>query len=338
MDKGKILPRLPLNLRKPYEKKVRQRLTVFAVCVLIAVFLWLVIKLSNSYRSEVEYSVNFQNQTSDKILAEASDSTINIKLKSSGFKLLDLKWFSSLQEVDLEVAPNRVTAYNAGNHYNYYMLSYNSISNIERQLDKITTIENIRPDTIYLWMDEKNNRKIAVKPDLNIEYKSQYQPYKAVNSEPDSVRVSGPRKIIDTLSYIRTEPFTAEGVDENISEELKLLLPEKLEASKKTVSLNIDVEEFTETTVEVPIEDFFEDDSSRSLKTFPGKVEVTCWVALKDYQKISSGQFAVTVNARSLDTFSSGDKVKLKVSRFPSYVKNLRVNPKYVEYLIRKHE
>ncbi|MGM0613297.1 MAG: CdaR family protein [Bacteroidota bacterium] len=338
MNKGKILPKIPVNFRKSYEKKLRQRLTVFAVCFLIALFLWLVIKLSNAYVSEVEYSVKYQNNTSDKILAEASDSTIHIKVKSSGFKLLDLKWFSSLQKINIGIDHTIMTPYYSEGQYNYYILPDNSVSKIERQLEEITKIEDVRPDTIYLWMDEKSSRKVVVNPNLNIDYKSQYQPYNDIFFEPDSIRVSGPSGIIDTLSEIKTEPFIAEDVDDDISDKLKLDLPDKIEARQKTISLNIDVEEFTETSLEVPVDVNIEEGSSRSIKTFPNEVEITFWVALKDYQKISSGQFAATVDLKKVDTFASDDKVKVSVSRFPSYVKNLRVSPRYVEYIIQNNE
>ena len=338
MTKGKILPKLPVNFRKSYEKRFRQRLTVFAVCFLIALFLWLVIKLSNTYVSEVEYSLSYQNNTSDKILVDASDSTIFIKVKSSGFKLLDLKWFSSLQMVNIGVDHTLMKPYNSKSHHNFYILPDNSIEKFERQLDELSRIEDIRPDTIFLWMDEKSSRKVAVKPNLNISYKPQFQPYDDIICEPDSIRVSGPGKIIDTLTEIRTEPFIAEDIDNDISAKLSLQLPDKIETNQKTVSLNIDVEEFTETSVEVPVIADLEDESGRSIKTFPKQVKITFWVALKDYQKISSGQFAAKIDPATMNTFASDDKVKVKVSRFPSYVKNLRVSPRYIEYIIQNND
>ncbi|MCF8218961.1 MAG: hypothetical protein K9I29_09230 [Bacteroidales bacterium] len=338
MNKGKILPKLPVNFRKSYEKKLRQRLTVFAVCFLIALFLWLVIKLSNAYVSEVEYSLTYQNNTSDKILAEASDSTIFIKVKSSGFKLLDIKWFSSSHEVKMSVDHTFMTPYYSENQYNYYVLPDEAISKVERQLGEITKIEDIRPDTLYLWMDEKSSKRVVVKPQLNISYRSQFQPYSDIEIEPDSVRVSGPSGIIDTLTEIHTEAFQAEEVDDDISGQLKLILPDKTESKQNTVALNIDVEEFTETSLEVPVKANIVDGRGRSIKTFPKKVKISFWVALKDYQKISPGQFAASIDASTLDTFSTDDKVKVNASQFPSYVKNLRVTPRYVEYIIQTDE
>ncbi|MFW6019869.1 MAG: CdaR family protein [Bacteroidales bacterium] len=338
MNKGKILPKLPVNFRKSYEKRVRQRLTVFAVCVLIALFLWLVIKLSSTYVGEVEYSVSYQNNTSDKILAEVSDSTVYAEIRSSGFKLLDLKWFSSIQEVNIDVDHTLINPHYSKDLYNYYLLPEHSVAKFEQQLDEISKIENIRPDTIYLWMDEKSSRKVAVEPNLNISYESQFQPYSKISVEPDSIRVSGPKQVIDTLTEIHTEPFFAEDVNEDIAGKLSLILPDKTESNQQTVSLNIDVEEFTEASLEVPVEADMEDDIGRSIKTFPKHVEITFWVALKDYQKISSGQFAAEIEPTTLDTFAADDKVKVKVSRFPSYVKNLRVSPRYVEYVIQNNE
>ena len=70
------------------------------------------------------------------------------------------------------------------------------------------------------------------------------------------------------------------------------------------------------------------------LKTFPPKVKVTFQVDMTQYNTVDATDFAVTIDYRSLS--SSQMAATPSVSSFPSHVKNIRLNPETVEYLIEQ--
>lgn len=335
MNSGKLLSRLPQRIRKVRERKLRERLTVFSVCVLIAVFLWVIIKLSGFYFDKITYPVSFQNQTNDKILAGYSDSTVQLRVNAKGFKLLNVRWFASKDPVPVNVSHMNLTPLEEPAQFNYYILSKELTEKFKSKIEAFQEVTDVDPDTIYFLLDKKKSRKLPVNPQLNINYKEQYQAYETVQISPDSVMVSGPAIMIDTMKAVRTRPFEKTNVDEDIHAELKLIQHPPLNLDYDKVNLNIDVEEFTEATVEIPVETKNAKSQNRKIKTFPKKVKVTFWVALKDYQKVTSAQFTACVNCQKL-TINGDDKARVRITRFPSYVKNIRVTPQHVEYVIEK--
>ncbi len=334
MDTGKLVPRIPQRMRRFSERRFRERLTVFSICILIACFLWLVIKLSESYVAEVEYPVKFSNRTGDKILAGASESTIRIRMEAKGFRVLNLKWFGSSDTLRLDIDYRNFHDFPTGKRYNFFVYAEKLIPQVASSIEEIDHVTGISPDTFYFWMDEKVSRKLPVVLRSNISYSKQFQPYRQPDVEPDSLMVSGPSRIVDTLTAVRTEMFEASGVKNDVSEELQLQLPEKVKARSKTVNLKIDVEEFTEASVKIPVEtEKAATNSDCNIKTFPEQVKVTYWIALKDYQKVSEAQFTASVNCE--DMMENEEKIRVKITRFPSYLKNIRVSPRYVEYVIQ---
>lgn len=334
MEKGNLFPRVPQRVRKFSEKKLRERFTVFSVCMLIAVFLWLVIKLSGTSVSTVEYPVKFHNRTAGKVLAGYSDSVLELQISAKGFRLLSLKWFGVDGHVVVDVDHMKMNQLQNNSRYNYYMLTEDLKSIIGDRIVDVQSVASVSPDTIYFWMDEKSKKLVEVIPRLDVSYESQYQPYGKPRLEPDTIQISGPQKRIDTITAIYTKEFSASDVNEDISGVLKLMVPDKVKTKHDNVQLNIDVEEFTEATVEIPVVTANAQSTACRIKTFPDHVKVTFWVALKDYQKISSAQFNACVDCEEIK-LDENDKARVSIMRFPSYVKNLRVSPRYVEYVIQ---
>jgi YbbR domain-containing protein len=337
MEKGKLLPKVPQRVRKFSEKKFRERFTVFSVCILIAAFLWLVIKLSGTYVSEVDYPIEFHNRTTDKVLAAYSDSVLELQVSAKGFRLLNLKWFGVDGDLIVDVDHMQMNKLENKSGYNYYMLTEDLKSTIASRINDVNRVVSVGPDTLYFWMDEKGKKQVEIAPRLDISYEAQYQSYGKPEIEPDTIQISGPKKLIDTINVIYTETFVAKDVDEDISAVMKLIVPEKVKAEHDKVQMNLDVEEFTEATVEIPVETVNVQATGRRIKTFPDRVKVTFWVALKDYQKVSSAQFTACVDCEELK-LDENDKARVSITRFPSYVKNLRVSPRYVEYVIQNDQ
>ncbi|MCF8331024.1 MAG: YbbR-like domain-containing protein [Bacteroidales bacterium] len=337
MTKGKLFSHWPQKALKIRDKKFRSRLSIFAVCVLIAMFLWIVIKLSDSYYTEVEYPVSFDNQTSDRILSAYSDSTLQVGIHAKGFKLLNLKWFNAADKIEFNLNHLSMKPYISSGHYNFYLLTDEMLKDVNKKLEKVSKVRDIIPDTIFLMMDEKGKRKVPVQLVTEVSYKSQFEPYREPEPQPDSIWVTGPKSLVEDIDYIRTETYRANDVDDDISEVLKLIIPDMIQADKQKTTLNINVEEYTEISVNIKVDARMPAGRNLEAKTFPNKVEVSFWVALKDYQKITPGQFTALIDLRKSE-IQEEEKALVRITRFPSYVKNIRVKPRYVEYIIRDHE
>ena len=102
----------------------------------------------------------------------------------------------------------------------------------------------------------------------------------------------------------------------------------------KVVNLTIPVEQNTEVTFEIPIQ-VINNPSDINIKTFPGKVKVTCLIGLSKYKKLDYSAFHAFINFEKISlkdprlavTFESHSNVVLAVN----------YSPKEVEYIL-EHE
>ncbi|MFO8086814.1 MAG: YbbR-like domain-containing protein [Bacteroidales bacterium] len=319
------------------DKKFRTRLSVFAICVLIAVFMWLVIKLSGNYFADVHYPIRFVNQTEGYLLTDYSDSVAIVRVNAKGFKLLNAKWFNASKTLELDINNLNTNPYTRSDNYNFYVLSNKVRGKVEDDLANIDAVVDIIPDTFFLFMDKKIRKKVPVRPKLNIRYDAQFEPYKSPSLKPDSIWIIGPQHIIESLNAVKTEELELSGVQNDVSASLKLRIPQDVEATAEKTQLTIDVEEFTERVIETPILPEADHGYQGNINTFPRKATVSFWVALKDYERVDPEQFEVIADLPDPDV-QDVDQALLRITRFPAFVKKLQVSPSYVDFLIHTNE
>lgn len=114
-------------------------------------------------------------------------------------------------------------------------------------------ILSVAPDTLFFTFDDIVRKKVPVIPVLDIRYARQFQLSGEISCIPDSVTVSGPGAVIDTFRVVRTRPEKLTDVDQTVEETLLLEEVPNVRFSHRRVSVRIPVEQFTESSVQVPI-------------------------------------------------------------------------------------
>ena len=154
-------------------------------------------------------------------------------------------------------------------------------------------------------------------------------------SEPDTIVVTGPRRILDTLSSVRTKTVKMRGVRESVTKSISLVVPEKCTLSEKKVLVTIPVEQFTEAEIKVPVK-LINCPDSIHLRIFPDIVTVRALVAVGDYKKFEQVPFEVILDAAMAD-LSSAEKLPLSFRNVPPFVSSMRVFPSKVDFLIERN-
>jgi len=117
-----------------------------------------------------------------------------------------------------------------------------------------------------------------------------------------------------------------------INIELENPNPTMLSLQENTVQLTLDVEKFTESEMIAPINI---GNIGYKVKTFPSEVLVYYSVAQKDFNEVRIHQFNIVPVVDNLDIVYA-KKLPLKVLNQPEFVRNVRIVPKEVEFLIIK--
>ncbi len=320
--------------RNPRDKDFRNHLYIFLICVGISLFIWFLIKMSDEYISDIKVPIDYQNIPENMQLNDA-DGHITVHLRANGGDLFSVKVFSSSRAitVNLKAVDLKKSRY----FDKYYILSSQLRNQISKRFDFDHNILSLYPDTLFLDFEEIITKTIPVLSRLEISCKPQYQVYDSLRLIPSEIMLSGPSTAIDTLSFIYTEARTFTSLDKSIETAVSLVLPftdDQISYSETVVKALIDIEEFTESSIELPIHGF-SDDSGIRIRTFPEKVHITYQVALKDYKLVQADMFFMSA---FYDPKKDKEKnfLKVETDKNPAFIRITRISPEKVEFILQK--
>ncbi len=311
-----------------------KRTNIFVVCFLLSFCFWLLIKLSYGYNSRVSLEVDYRKIPEGKLLADFPVNTIEADIKAPGFTLLRA-WINPFGTVHINVSELN-TVEKQGVEWAYWATNRQS-QMLRRQLPGGVEVQRVYPDTLFFALSKLVEKKVAVEAMEDLKFKKQFRKRGLTRLIPDSIIITGPESVIDTIRKIYTFPLKLQGIDETIAQKVKLNNPymeNQVQFSASEVELKIEVDQMTEAEVEVEIVPQNVPENYE-MKVFPGKTKISYLVALKDFKQVKASNFSATVLFP--DTKSEVSPVLDVQSRVVSgNVSIIRIKPETVEYIIRK--
>jgi len=294
--------------------------------VLSTVF-WVITKLSNTYDSNVDLSVNLIDLPVTIVPVLEKDLELKVDLTASGFQLLTYHLFNKKVELSFE---------NASHASGTALINlFDQRFQIEKQLFDNITVNQVIPNVLKFKYDNLKRKKVAVRPILNITFMRGYDINDGWKVEPDSLWVSGPGKLIDTIEELNTLPIKLIDVNTDIKKEIGFVKTNALlKLEVNITSISASVRKFTEKTVSSFI-NMKNLPDSLAIKLFPQSVAVTFSVLLDQAARIDSEDFAFSCDFATSD---GGNKRSLIINleKQPKNVSKVRWKPSQVDYLIRQ--
>ncbi len=289
--------------------------------------LWLFTQFSKKYTQEVAVRIEYTNIPTDRLLDAASDDTIRMTLHGNGFRLMTYQWTSPALVFDMQKA-SRVR------EPNYFFGLDQKDQLLLNKLNFDGKILAIEKDTLWAHVDTKLEKKVKVRLQSTLTYAAGYgSDYGVVLSE-DSVRVSGPKRIVDTLQFVTTEILQLEELNANQDTELALeksTLPDGVVLQRDKVYARIEVSKFTEGSQEIPIT-LINVPADKEVKIFPKVVTVVYRVALQRYHEITPRDFRVIADYKKGSENSAYLILELKDQ--PTAIHDVRLQEKQVQFII----
>lgn len=313
------------------EKVRRSNHFVFIICILIAAFFWLLIKLSDQYNETYQFKVNYTNAPAEKRLTSVIDTNINITINAKGFEMLKLVLTEDLSTIDIDLNNFEIIHLNG----NIYFINTNTIR--ERISEYIGIPQNqveIFGQRLEFQMEDLFAKRISVVNKLNFKFMPQYNLYSQILITPSEVMVFGPENIIDTIQKIYTNNTAILDISSDIDENVELVNPNSnfLHLSLNMVNIKANVEKFTESSMEIPID---LSNINYKVKAFPNTVKIFFTIAQKDFSNVMQTQFKVKANLRNIDVLTA-NKLQLEIVAKPDFVSGIRLQPSEIEFLILK--
>lgn len=307
---------------------------VFLVCLALSSFLWLLNSLEKRYTSRISVPVRYTEFPKDKQLSGVLPQNFDLMVDAYGYTLLSYKLRLAFSPIQINVGEMVENALEKGSRYRYSVSTVAHKDEIEKQISSEIRILSIKPDSLVFNFNKITSKKIKVKPDLKLNFENEYYLENKPFTIPDSILVSGPKNILDTLGFVSTIYRNYSGLSHSIEENVALHSIPGIKFETREVQLSVPVEQTTEVTFEVPVI-VLNKPADIILKTFPGKIKVSCRIGLSKYKKLDYNSFRATINYEKISvndprlpvTFESLAKIEMSAN----------YSPKEVEFII-EHE
>ena len=322
--------RLYNNLVNPREKKLKNELYVFFVCLLISIFIWFLIALSKESYTSLDYPVEFINVPPDMALVNQPDSVLTFRISSGGFELFTLRYLSPRKPITIDlgnISMEKQDGFYTG-FYNTARLS----SRISKQYRFAEELISISPENLYFRFEPLTGKIVPILSELKLEFPSQFRLADSIAFSPARVKVVGPRNLIDRINEVATESAHVEVKEGQTTGSCQLVNPfsgEQVALVPEQVDFVLQSERFTESTLVIPI---LPADDKEMIKTFPSQVEVTFLVSLDNFKRVDPGLFLAAIDLPANNESTS--KAAVKLLKVPAFVEVTKIDPPEVDFLM----
>jgi len=305
---------------------------LFLSFVALASGFWALQYFHDKFDFEIPVKVQYENVPVGIVLSGNAPQEITLYVQDKGSAYLNYLFRQKRQllsiAIDLEaISPNKTS----------YTVDQTALRNLAgEKLLSTTQLKFVSPDKIDVDYSQLAQKELPVTVNGIVSPASGYLISDSVVIEPANVVVYGDKDNLDTLREIQTLPVEYTAIDKDWSVFADLKAPKGIYLPVKKVKLSAKIEEYTEKSFEMPI---VCDNLPPNLKVhfFPSAVELGVKVGLSKYSQLSKSDFEIAVNYNDLKDKTSTNCL-LTLKRKPAWLKNYRIAPEVVEFLIEQNK
>ncbi len=308
-------------------KVERKRFLVLVACLLCAIGAWLFMALNNKYVYTAKTVLIYKDFPQKKAFKALQTDTVDLQVEGTGWQLLFAR---------LRVNPQSITvSLDKLNSRNFILFS-EQLQQVNKQLETSQRIISVKPDTLYFDFSRRTNKRVPVKLRYDISFVQQYGLASKIQLKPSYVNISGPQEELIKIKEWHTDSLKLKEVQHSINTRVAIKANNSANVSiyPTSVDVKVPVDEFTEKTVEVPLnlinnKDFYD------VKLYPKKVKVTFMVALSRYEEVDEDFIVANVDVNEWKLLKH-EQLTVKISRFPEYCKLINISPTKINFIIEK--
>lgn len=307
---------------------------MFSFFLLLAFIFWFLNALSKEMNGRIDYPVRYMNFPDDRALVNELPDHLNILISGPGYSIIQTRLDGRKQHLNIDLDKANIKIQEDKEKLKFYILSFGLREQFSSQLPSDFSIVSIAPDTILFEFDLVSSRKVPVVPNIEVNTQRQYFIHGDIVCKPDSIVISGPNTIVDTIKAVYTKHHLFDQLNKTEEKTLGLTAISKISFSERRSVITVPVEQFTEAVIELPVTMLNIPDTAY-IRLFPNKVTLQCIVALSDYNNLLDASIEAVVDLKDLDVMVT-NRLKVELEDLPDYVSQVRINPQYVEYLIER--
>ena len=321
-------------IREPAKK---QKIYIFLVCLFCSATFWVFTRLSGEIKTEVSQPIRIAGLPSSLMVVRQGDNSVQYTLETKGGRLFTSLF--SLRKDTLRIGFSSLNQINGGDGETYFITSRSLSALISSNSRPGAVVSQVRPDSIFFSISGWSTKMVPVRHEIHATFERRFGLYGTISLTPDSVMISGPASIVDTLAFVSTQRLDLDNLNQSYSGQLNVALPaanHELKLTPFSVKVDVPVEEFTESQVEVQLAIDCPDSLSYAdpgkLRLYPNRVSMVFLVALPDYQKLDAEMFHAYVVCPPAGF--TGAQLQVLAGKVPDFVKMESIRPASVDFLI----
>lgn len=301
------------------------RFRFFLFFLLLSFTFWTSTKLSNTYIVEESFSIIWIN-IPNGIIPSSENQQMNVSISASGIEILIYRLINKSINISLSQADfSREKGLIDLRGQEFF---------IQKQFFENTKLNILNPLFLEFKFSRLEEKVFTVVPQIEINLRAGYLIDSSLKVTPDSILVRGPKSILDTLNSIQSESIIADDLYENFRKKVSLRSIPEIQLSESKVTVEVAVSRYTEKEFLLNVEVINLPLGTR-VKLFPPKAKVRVTLPLSVLRTIKASDFNLVVDYNNI--FKDAEKkLDLIMIRRPSSVKKVILEPKKVNYLIRK--
>jgi len=307
--------------------KIDRNIPVFLIFVALSTIFWFLQTIQESTEVTLIYRLTIEDLPRDVVFTGDMPSDINVTYTSKG-------WNAFYHKFMRNEAPELVINFKEVNQKSgKIIIDANTLRRaVLRKKPQGMTFKATSPGKIETYYSNGQHKRVPVIFNGHITTTAgRYQCGTILL--PDSVDIFAPKHIYGSINSIKTENVTYTDLEDTLQTRLALLVPRGAKAIPDSVDANICVDIFTDKTLQVPI---YSENVPRNklIRTFPLKATITFLVSATLYDDISPSDFLLVIDYRELRP--EAKRCRLHVRQRPDNIRNLRLSPETVEYIIEQ--
>jgi YbbR domain-containing protein len=285
--------------------------------------------LGNEYSAIIRYKIEYIGLPKNFSSLDNLPDELKVTIKTGGFKILMLENQKNYIKIDVKKHAEKDK-----NDPTKLIISTSKLVN-SFFLDTVKmNIIKIEPKIIVINTRNVISKKIPVVPKVDLNCKNLFMQAGEIQLEPDSITIYGLKEVLSSIKQVETEEKTFSDVDNNIETLLSLKSLNEVRFSENQIKITIPIEKYTENLTKVKIE-VLNCPSNYRLITFPAEVNISYKVVLSKYDEITKSNFKVGIDFNEID-IDKHSKIKLHLNEYPEFIRDIKMLPEYVEYIVEK--
>ncbi len=324
------------NILKGLIPSNKKKWKIFLACLGISTVLWSLLRFSEERSDTIQVELNFINYPKSQILVSSVPKSIPVTIEGRGFELISRSFGFRSSSIDIDLSKVKKINLNDEIHY-LWMPNQHELKIYQAIGSKLKIGDGLsKVDTVKLIFSEKVEKELITSFNYQVNEAREHFILKQPVISPRKVIVKGAKSKLRHKDTIYTEFAELDLLDTDLNKVYKLQTFEGVDSLfEDSVNVYMEIEAFKESNITIPISILNLPDSLE-FKLFPNEVNVTFICAESFEKEIQGEDFRASV--RFKDIKSSFKRLNVILNKYPNTLKNLRIEPASVEYIIKSKD